>query len=62
MPGWEVVKTPGGVVHVCPIGDTEDHDMTTSCWCGPTDVGGPDGAVWSHHARDRREEREKILQ
>jgi hypothetical protein len=48
--GWQVVLTAEGEVHVVPVG--EEHSRTTLCWCKPTHDG---GAVYVHHARDRRE-------
>ena len=44
-------------VHVVPIDDLVDHELTPSCVCDPDllDVDGG-GIVWSHHSLDGRED------
>lgn len=53
-------------LHVAPIGDLIEHDMSTDqpdCPCGPTTeavfrADGPDGWIIVHHSLDGREQPE----
>lgn len=52
-----------GNVHVRPVGDLVEHELTEDCACGPSaqPVKRDDGSVgWLivHHALDGREQRE----
>ena len=56
-------RTEPGLVHVHPLGDLLEHDLTEDCPCGPaprlaTGQGGPDGWLIVHHSLDGRETRE----
>jgi nicotinamide mononucleotide adenylyltransferase len=45
-------------VHVIPVEDLREHDVSVKCWCKPT----PDDEepwVWVHHSMDKREEYEE---
>jgi 3'-phosphoadenosine 5'-phosphosulfate sulfotransferase (PAPS reductase)/FAD synthetase len=39
------------LVHVYPVGDYREHDLTEGCWCCPS----IDDGVAIHHAMDERE-------
>lgn len=43
-----------GDLHVYPIGDLRDHEMTRECWCRPTEAD-DDPFVLLHHSMDGRE-------
>ena len=50
------MKKPAKRLHVIPLGDLDDHEASTECWCSPLDNG--DGTV-THHAKDCREQMER---
>lgn len=54
MTGWHVTPAEPWV-HVHPVADLRDHELTDTCWCGPTQ----DDHVMVHHAMDKREEYEE---
>ncbi len=44
-------------IHVVPINDLREHELSVDCWCKPTeDDEWPD--IWVHHSMDEREEYE----
>ena len=43
-------------LHVIPLGDLEDHEASTECWCCPYDD--HEGVV-THNAKDCREQMER---
>lgn len=59
MKGWS--QTPRGDrkgdVHVTPIGDLREHELSIGCWCGPqlNKVDGSTAFLVVHHAEDGRE-------
>lgn len=45
------------LIHVVPLNDLRDHEVSTACWCHPTpDEDEPQ--VILHHALDQREKYE----
>ena len=42
-------------LHVAPVDDYYDHDLTPDCLCGPSIEVGPRGTLTVHHALDGRE-------
>ncbi|MDB5848251.1 MAG: hypothetical protein JWP29_2003 [Rhodoferax sp.] len=40
--------------HVYPLNDLREHEISSTCWCKPTE----DDGVMVHHSMDRREEYE----
>jgi hypothetical protein len=55
---WAVADLPNGV-HVLPVDDVVDHDLTEDCLCGPLSQLFGD-REWSvvHHSLDGRERHE----
>ena len=50
-----VIKKSAKRLHVIPLGDLEDHEAVTECWCHPVTH---DGIV-THNAKDCREQMER---
>lgn len=50
------MKKPAKRLHVIPLGDLDDHEASTECWCHPLDIS--DGIV-THNAKDCREQMER---
>jgi hypothetical protein len=44
-------------VHVVPLNDLRDHELSHACWCCPDDAEG-DGTLWVHNSLDQREKYE----
>ena len=45
------VQPEDGRLHIYPLGDWREHEMTPDCWCHPKF----DDDAWVHHALDQRE-------
>jgi hypothetical protein len=61
-PVWAPVPIDNNV-HVVPLNDLIDHDLTDTCTCGPNDQAvirddGSIGWVTIHHSLDGREQAE----
>lgn len=63
-PRWDTSATDssGDEIHVSPVGDLVEHEMTPLCLCGPTgdiigpeDTGGRPAMMYTHHSLDGRE-------
>ena len=54
--GWQfaIIQLEGGGIeaHVYPVGDFREHEITTLCWCNPTE---DEDGTHNHHSMDRRE-------
>lgn len=47
-----------GPLHIIPVGDLRDHDMSPECWCCPEE--NPEVPnLWSHNSADGREAYER---
>ena len=44
-----------GDIHVCPLGDLQEHWVTVGCWCNPTRDDEEDRVV-THNSADGRED------
>ena len=44
----------GGRWHVVPLGDTQEHEASASCWCEPVEDDEEPG-LWLHNSTDERE-------
>lgn len=45
-------------IHIVPVNDLREHDLSPDCWCKPTPHDDCLG-LWTHHSMDRREEYEE---
>jgi hypothetical protein len=60
MRGWSTTPRGdrnSGDVHVTPIGDLREHELSLACWCAPLlkKVDGATAFLVVHHAMDGRE-------
>jgi hypothetical protein len=51
-------------LHVHPVDDLAEHELTDDCWCGPEQrlvprADGSDGWLVIHHSLDGREQHEQ---
>ena len=56
MKGYDAMTTPTPV-HVYPLGDLREHELSVKCWCAPTEE--ESGEIVVHHSMDGREEFER---
>lgn len=42
------------LIHIIPLGDLREHELTTHCWCEPT-RDDEEPIILMHHAADGRE-------
>lgn len=44
-----------GDLHVVPLDDLRDHDLSETCWCHPVEIFEGYVPIWVHNSMDGRE-------